>query len=196
MWEYIVSIYMASSRRSVEEPEPSSNGWKRSRLRREIRKYSEDVLGQYSTVLGTLRLDRIEWTVSRRLYRAGGYCRTEFGDPTTHEIVVSYPAYKHWGWEQTQDIVRHELAHAAIFEEHGPDIAPHGTEFRTVAESIEAPIEGESPLPYRYELRCSACRDLVDRLYEPSTRTDHPNRYRSKCCDVPLDVDKKFPDFG
>jgi len=186
---------MFSSKNSEDESSSLSNKWKRSRLRREIRIYSEDVFKQYSAVLENLHLDRIEWTVSRRLYRAGGYCRTEFGDPVTHEIVISYPAYRHWGWKQIKDIVRHELAHATVFEEYGPDIDPHGPEFRTLAKSIEAPIEGESPLPHRFELRCSACRNYVDGLYEPSPRTDHPNRYQSECCEAPLEVEENFPAF-
>ena len=186
---------MSESKHSQEEYSQPANDWSPSELRDEIRKYAEEVFERYSEAFESLSLERIGWTVSRRLFRAGGYCRTEFRDPPIHEIVVSFPAFRYWGWHQVRDIVRHELVHAAVFEVHGPDIDPHGDEFRALAESIDAPVKGESALPYRFKLRCSVCRDLVDGLYEPSPRTKRPNKFRSECCDAPLDVNEKFPAF-
>lgn len=187
--------HMSRPKRSQAAYSPPAIDWSPSELRTKLEEYAEDVLDRYSEPLESLCLERTEWTVSRRLFRAGGYCRTEFSDPPKHEIVVSYPAFRYWGWHRVQDIVRHELVHAAVFEAYGPDIDPHGEEFQALAEGIDAPIAGESPLPYRFELRCSVCRDLVDGLYEPSPRTKHPSRFQSKCCGAPLDVNEQFPAY-
>lgn len=186
---------MSKSKRSQPAFSPPAIDCSPSELEAHLREYAEDVVERYIKALEGLCLDRIEWKVSRRLFHAGGYCRTEFSDPPVHEIVISYPAFRYWGWQRVQSIVRHELVHAAVFEAYGPGIDPHGDEFRTLAERIDAPISGESPLPYRFELRCSVCRDLVDGLYEPSPRTKHPNRFRSDCCGAPLDVDEQFPAY-
>lgn len=135
--------------------------------------------------------ERIRYRVSRQLYRAGGYCTSEFTEPPNHEIVVSYPAYLSWGWEKIVDIVHHELAHAATYEVNGQEVDPHGPEFQDVAERIGAPLRGEERLPYSFELYCTACEELVDGLYRPSVRTQSPQHYRSDCCDAPLRVEEQ-----
>lgn len=173
-----------------------NSDWGPEELQREVENYAETLYDRHPELSQPLDLGRIEWSISRRLFRAGGYCRTEFGDPSVHEIVISYPAYRYWGWHRTQDIVRHELVHAAVFEAHGPEVDPHGHEFQALARVLDAPVEGERSLPYRFKLRCSACRALVDGLYEPSNRTRRPTRYRSGCCEAPLDVEEQFPTLG
>lgn len=159
-------------------------------LRERVQTYASDLLIEFEAELGGLTLSRINWRVSRRLFHAGGYCNSYMEEPPRHEIVLSYPAYVHWGWQRTSAIVRHELVHAAVHDEYGADAQAHGAEFRELADRIGAPLRGERPLPYRFELSCSACERFVDGLYEPSPRTREPTRFRTSCCNAPLEVDE------
>lgn len=184
---------MPVTSRSNEPNQNETGDWTLERLVSEIDVYVADVLGAYPGAFDTLHHDRLNTTVSRRLYRAGGYCHSELGDPPSHKIVVSYPAYRHWGWSWVQEIVRHELCHAVVFEQYGTDVEHHGSEFRSLADRVGAPLKGESPLPPRFELRCSDCERVVAGLYEASDRTADPSKYRSDCCSMPLVVDESRP---
>jgi len=179
-----------TSSTEVEAPDGAER-WAPPRLESEIVSYASETSEEYESSLGQLDLDRIHWDVSRRLFRAGGYCRSRIEEAPTHEIVVSYPAYTYWGWDRVKEIVRHEMVHAVVFEEYGPDAAPHGDEFRALARRVNAPLRGEEALPYRFELSCSVCGRFLDGLYEPSVRTKSPREYRSSCCMAPLEVDEK-----
>jgi len=134
-------------------------------------------------------LSRVNWDVSPQLCRAGAYCETLLDNPPEHTIVLSYPGYRSWGWDRMKGVIRHELVHVVVNEEYGDDVTAHGSEFQTVANSVDAPIRGEDPVPYRYQLYCSRCGTLVDGLYKASDRTRHPNKYRSNCCRAPLRVE-------
>lgn len=186
---------MPITSRSNEPHQHETDEWPLERLEAEIESYVLDVLEAYPEAFDTLEPDRLDISVSRRLYRAGGYCESELDDPPSHEIVVSYPAYRHWGWDRVRDIVRHELCHAVVFERYGPDVEHHGSEFRSLADRVGAPLKGESPLPPRFELRCSDCERVVAGLYEASARTANPRKYRSDCCSMPLVVDENRPAY-
>lgn len=186
--------------RSATEFEPQEQNriqsWLPRRLEVEIKEYGTKTARNYGSVFKTIDIEKIDWSVSRNLFRAGGYCKSELGATHQHSIVVSYPAFQCWGWEQIKDIVRHELAHAVVHEKHGTDVDSHGQEFRTVAKQIDAPLHGEEPLPFRYELYCSACKSMVDGLYKRSSRTRHPTQYRTDCCGATLEVTEKYPEYA
>ena len=183
------------SDRSYRETSQTGDGVSPSKLEKKLSSYGSEVIEIHGNVIEELMTDRIEWKVSQQLYRAGGYCTTQFAESVTHEIVISYPAFRYWGWGRVKEIVRHELAHAEIYEVHGPSVEPHGSEFRALAQAIDAPIRGEEPLPYRFVLDCSECGGFVDGLYTPSNRTNCPHHYRSDCCDAPLLVDERYPRY-
>ena len=134
-------------------------------------------------------LDRVDWRISSQLCRAGGYCETILKDPPKHTIVLSYPGYRSWGWQRMKGIIRHELVHVVINEEYGEDVSAHGSEFQNVADSVDAPLRGEDPVPYRYQLFCTQCGAFVDGLYKASDRTQNPELYESECCEARLQVD-------
>lgn len=159
-------------------------------LKSRVASYAAKILHESGDRIAELPLERIDWTISRQLYRAGGKCTTQFGEPPRHEITISYPAYRYWGWNRIAGIVRHELAHAATHEVYGADVEPHGPEFRSIATEMDAPLRGEEPLPYRFELYCSRCDQFVDGLYERSSRIEAPHQYYSDCCDSTLRVEE------
>lgn len=156
----------------------------------ELETYMMQIADEHSDAFGLIDLDRIEWRVSRQLFRAGGYCETQFTGEQRHEITISYPAYQVWGLERTKGIARHELVHVLVHEEFGDSVATHGPEFEAVARTLDAPIRGERPLPYRFVLSCSHCSRRVAGLYRPSRRTRRPLDHRSECCDAPLEVEE------
>jgi len=160
-----------------------------SKLKHDI----SSILENYDEVSAEDLAKRVDVRVSRQLYRAGGECQSTTESPPTHEIIVSYPAYEYWGLGRVRDILRHEVAHAVVFEEFGPNVPSHGREFRTVANALGAPVRGEDRLPYRFELRCRACGQMVDGTYRSSVRTRNPGKYRSGCCDAPLESREKDP---
>lgn len=136
-----------------------------------------------------VELDRIEWKVSSQLCRSGAYCETQLDDPPNHTIVLSYPGYRAWGWDRMAGVIRHELAHVVVNEQFAAETRPHGPEFCDVAESLDAPLRGEEPIPYRYKLFCSRCGSMTAGLYQASDRTRDPWNYKSSCCQAPLQVE-------
>lgn len=164
-----------------------------SELRLRLEKNLTRIVEEYDEICARELVERVDLKVSRQLYRAGGECQSTAESPPTHEIIVSYPAYEYWGLDRVRDILRHEVAHAVVFEEFGPNVPSHGREFRTVANALGAPVRGEDRLPYRFELRCRACGQMVDGTYRSSVRTRNPGKYRSGCCDAPLESREKDP---
>lgn len=152
--------------------------------------YAQDVQKSYAeSQIADVELTRIDWKASSQLCRSGAYCETELDEPPVHTIVLSYPGYRAWGWDRMTGVIRHELAHVVVNEQFGDEVRPHGSEFRGVAESLDAPMRGEEPIPYRYKLFCSRCGSMTDGLYRASDRTKNPWNYTSSCCQSPLQVE-------
>lgn len=76
-----------------------------------------------------------------------------------------------------EGIIRHELVYVVINEEYEDGVTAHGPEFRKVGKSVDAPLRGEDPVPYRYQLYCSYCGMMVDGLYNALDRTQNPEEY-------------------
>ena len=162
----------------------------RADLAETAERYAREVQETYDqSPVANVELARVDWDVSPQLCRAGAYCETVLEEPPKHTIVLSYPGYRSWGWERMKGIIRHELVHVVINEEHGDGVTAHGPEFQSVADSVNAPIRGEDPVPYRYRLYCGRCGSMVDGLYKASDRTRNPRQYRTNCCEAPLQVE-------
>lgn len=178
-------------RGSSVTPATSGNSDDQTALVEAAAEYASDVQNIFpDSPVSDVDLGRVDWRASSQLCRAGGYCETILKDPPEHTIVLSYPGYRSWGWERMKGIIRHELVHVVINQEYGDDVSAHGPEFQNVAESVDAPLRGEDPVPYRYQLFCSQCGTFVDGLYNASDRTKNPERYRSQCCGARLHVDR------
>ena len=162
----------------------------RDELERTAEEYARTVQESYpETPIAEIDLHRITWKASSQLCRSGAYCETTLNDPPTHRIVLSYPGYQVWGWDRMTGIIRHELAHVVVNERYGEDARPHGPEFHEAAETLDAPLRGEEPVPYRYKLYCRRCGLMTDGLYQASDRTENPWHHQSSCCDAPLQVE-------
>lgn len=162
----------------------------REELAAKAEQYAYEVQGSYpDSQIADIKLARVDWRASSQLFRSGGYCETELDDPPAHSIVLSYPGYRAWGWDRMTGVIRHELAHVVVNEQFGEEAQPHGSEFREVAESLDAPMRGEEPVPYRYKLFCRRCGAMTDGLYQASDRTQNPWNYTSSCCGAPLQVE-------
>lgn len=171
-------------------PEKGLNQLDREELADTAEQYARKVQESYKySPITDIELARVEWRASSQLCRSGAYCETELDDPPVHIIVLSYPGYRAWGWDQMTGVIRHELAHAVVNEQFGDEVRPHGAEFREVAESLDAPMRGEDPVPYRYKLFCSRCGSMTDGLYRASDRTRTPWNYTSSCCQASLQVE-------
>lgn len=152
--------------------------------------YARNVQDSYTEgPLADVELARINWKASSQLCRSGAYCETVLDEPPVHTIVLSFPGYLAWGWDRMTGVIRHELAHVVVNEKFGNEVQPHGPEFRDVAESLDAPMRGEEPIPYRYKLFCSRCGSMTDGLYQASDRTRNSWNYTSSCCQAPLLVE-------
>lgn len=163
------------------------------------RRYAHEVQETYQQEpIADVELVRVDWEVSPQLCRAGAYCETLLEDPPEHTIVLSYPGYRSWGWDRMKGIIRHELVHVVINEEYEDGVRAHGPEFQDVAESVDAPLCGEDPVPYRYRLYCSYCGAMVDGLYKASERTRNPEEYQSRCCEtsVTVETNSDWPGFA
>lgn len=171
-------------------PATSEHSEDQTALTEAAAEYANEVQSIYpKSPIADIDLSRVDWRVSSQLCRAGGYCETILEDPPEHTIVLSYPGYRSWGWQRMKGIIRHELIHVVINEEYGDDVSAHGSEFQNVANSVDAPLRGEDPVPYRYQLFCSQCGAFVDGLYKASDRTQNPEAHQSECCEARLQID-------
>lgn len=162
----------------------------REELAATAEQYARKVQESYTqSPITDVKLALVDWRASSQLCRSGAYCETELDDPPAHTIVLSYPGYRAWGWDRMTGVIRHELAHVVVNEQFGDEVRPHGPEFCEVAESLDAPMRGEDPVPYRYKLFCSRCGSMIDGLYQASDRTKNPWNHTSSCCQAPLQVE-------
>lgn len=182
----------STSAHEIPAREGESDPLNRDELAATSKQYAHEVQMSHSdSPVTEIDLGRVDWRASSQLCRFGAYCETKLDDPPRHTIVLSYPGYRAWGWNRMAGVVRHELAHVVVNEQFGGDVQPHGPEFQEVAESLDAPMQGEDPVPYRYKLFCSQCGSMTDGLYQASDRTENPWHYDSPCCQAPLQVEKE-----
>ena len=88
-----------------------------------------------------------------------------------------------------RDTVRHEVAHAYVHSQYGPNVQPHGPEWKEAATRAGADptarYEGDDLVDARYILACP--NDCFERGYlKRSKRIKQPWEYRCKECDTRL----------
>ena len=126
-----------------------------------------------------LETSKIEWEISERARRRAGCCRY---DGQTVTIVLTWDAYREFGWERFTETIRHELVHAWEFQQFGE--SGHGTRFREKAAEIDAPRHCEPFTDGRLRLRCrnDDCEWAPDR-HRASKPVKFPDRgYRCGDC--------------
>ncbi|WP_435317440.1 SprT-like domain-containing protein [Haloarchaeobius sp. TZWSO28] len=141
-----------------------------------------------STVDIAVDLDQVDWEVSKRAKRRAGACRYHPGDDTC-TIVLTWQAYRAFGWRQFTDTIRHELVHAWEFQQFGE--SGHGARFRQKAAELDAPRHCETFSEPRYVLRCvtSDC-DWRAARHRASKPVKQPaDGYRCGVCQSPYVVE-------
>jgi predicted SprT family Zn-dependent metalloprotease len=105
------------------------------------------------TVPIDLDVDALDWAISERARRRAGCCRY---DPDTGEItvVLTWDAYREFGWEEFLGTIRHELVHAWEFQHFAE--SGHGDRFYRKADEIDAPRHCRSFTDGRLVLVCTA----------------------------------------
>lgn len=131
-------------------------------------------------------VDAITWEIStnaQRTRRAGDCRYTSTTDQIT--ITLTWRAYTAWEWEKFAQTVRHELVHAYQFAETGQ--SDHGTRFKLLARSVDAPIHCQRFATGRLLLSCGeGCEDYRSKA---SKVVKHPERAGCRTHDAPLTVE-------
>ena len=144
----------------------------------------------------------IEVTDSFR--RKLGECRTlspaQSSRTAEYEIRIARRLFEDGLEAQWRDTVRHEVAHAYVFETVGPEVQPHGTAWKEAARRAAAdPVaryEGDDVVDGDYVFACpNRCFDR--RYVRRSKRIKRPGQYRCRDCDaraISHDVDARPAD--
>jgi len=87
-------------------------------------------------------------------------------------------------WEEIEDTIRHEIAHALVGSDHGHDAVWKRKCLEVGARAERcAPKEIKSAAKYNYVLRCSCCNREVGKRYRLRANI---LRYTSRCCGAEL----------
>jgi predicted SprT family Zn-dependent metalloprotease len=117
----------------------------------------EALLDRAAAYARTVDLDldvtTLEWEISERAKRRAGGCRY---DPETGQVtvVLTWEAYREFGWAEFTATIRHELVHAWEFTEFGE--SGHGERFRERAAAIDAPRHCRPFTEGRLEMVCTS----------------------------------------
>ena len=132
-------------------------------------------------------LDDVAWAVSERAKRRAGCCRydADTGDVT---VVLTWDAYREFGWDEFTATVRHELVHAWEFQQFGE--SGHGERFRRQAAAVDAPRHCRSFTDGRLELVCTApdCDWQPERHRASKPVREPDSGYRCGDCGAPFEV--------
>ncbi|WP_435335348.1 SprT-like domain-containing protein [Haloarchaeobius sp. TZWWS8] len=141
-----------------------------------------------STVDIDVDLDAVSWAVSKRARRRAGACRYHPGDETC-TVVLTWQAYRAYGWREFTDTIRHELVHVWEFQQYGE--SGHGPRFREKAAELDAPRHCEPFSEPRYVLVCEndEC-DWRATRHRASKPVKQPSSgYRCGVCSQPYEVE-------
>jgi predicted SprT family Zn-dependent metalloprotease len=132
-------------------------------------------------------LDAVEWAVSERAKRRAGCCRYD-ADTGEITVVLTWDAYREFGWDEFTDTVRHELVHAWAFQQFGE--SGHGERFRRKAREVDAPRHCRSFTDGRLELVCLApdCDWRPERHRASKPVREPASGYRCGDCGGPFEV--------
>jgi predicted SprT family Zn-dependent metalloprotease len=105
--------------------------------------------------------------------------------PQSKTITISGPYISLNDWDEIQDTVLHEIAHALTWDATDGHAKPHGPEWRAIAKSIGAEPTAKNTTanipPRRYTTECSKCGQKYgrDRFNESGKL---PGKYRCSTC--------------
>lgn len=127
-----------------------------------------------------LDLSALEWRVSARARRRAGVCRWQ-DDREVVTIVLARRAYERYDWPAFAAVVRHELVHAWEFQRFGE--SDHGSRFRQLAATLDAPRHCQPFSEPRYMLHCRDhdCSWRATR-HRASKPVREPDQYRCGAC--------------
>lgn len=132
------------------------------------------------TVALDLDVAALSWEISERAKRRAGGCRY---DPATGDItvVLTWDAYREFGWREFTGTVRHELVHAWEYARVGE--SGHGPRFRRKADELDAPRHCRPFTDGRLRLVCPAdgCGWRAER-HRASRPVRDPGAYRCGDC--------------
>ena len=134
-----------------------------------------------------LDTDAIEWAISERAKRRAGCCQYD-ADTGQVTVVLTWDAYRAFGWDEFADTIRHELVHAWEFQRFGE--SGHGPRFRRKADAIDAPRHCRPFTAGRLELVCTAADcDWRPERHRASRPVKQPDAgYRCGDCGAPFEV--------
>ena len=129
----------------------------------------------------------LDWAISERAKRRAGSCRYDAGTEQI-TVVLTWDAYRAFGWAEFADTVRHELVHAWEFEHFGE--SGHGERFRRKAAAIDAPRHCRPFTDGRLELVCTApdCDWRPERHRASKPVREPDSGYRCGDCGAPFAV--------
>ncbi|MFB6184456.1 MAG: SprT-like domain-containing protein [Haloarculaceae archaeon] len=169
-------------------------GWSRACCRRAVRRTDLAV-----------DLDRVDWRVSTRAKRRAAAVErpripdatvgtpldwaaadaAEGSEPPSCTVALTWAAFEAFSRAEWRETLRHELIHVEQFQRFGT--TGHGAAFRRRADDLDASVHCRRFSTPSYRLYCTACGDVVARRYQKSKLVRNHGRYRSACCDAPLD---------
>lgn len=116
-------------------------------------------------------VEAIEWEISTNAQRTrrAGDCRYQ-RETEQITITLTWAAFVAWEWETFTETVRHELVHASQFEQTGQ--SDHGTRFKLLAQSVDAPIHCQSFTTGRLQIFCG--EGCADHRSKASKLVKHP----------------------
>ncbi|MFB6164016.1 MAG: SprT-like domain-containing protein [Haloarculaceae archaeon] len=140
------------------------------------------------TVAIDLPVERLAWEISERAKRRAGACRY---DPEAERItiVLTWEAYRTFGWAEFTRTIRHELVHAWEFHHFGE--SGHGERFRRKAAELDAPRHCRTFTDGRLRLVCTSddCEWAPDR-HRASKPVKYPDGgYQCGDCGSPYVVE-------
>ncbi|WP_336037566.1 SprT-like domain-containing protein [Halobacterium yunchengense] len=136
--------------------------------------YAREVVAHHDLSVDVSGLD---WEVSKRAKRRAGAVKHRDASPETVSLTWAY--FQEHGWTATADVVRHELVHVHLLEEH--DDPTHGERFREWAGRLGTSLHCEPFADPNYLVVCEDCGSELAR-YRKSALVKRPQDYRCGDC--------------
>ena len=173
---------------TAEPAEPSYSGSDPDELREAIEDYQKWCSENYDEL--ELDLDGIPVEVSHKLKKTAGKAAWRKGKDEVKYIRYAFKAYDKWGWDEFAKTIRHELIHVHTVQNYQK--GGHGRLFKTLVEPLDTHRHCESFAEdeAKYVLYCSECDKVVAHRHRKSKTVKNPDKYRSKCCNERLRVEK------
>lgn len=135
-----------------------------------------DTIDEHDLVVNA---DQIYVYIVDHLKRSRGWCHFDTKVPYGEHDEGSYAIRIDRKIDGFEGTVKHELAHAEVYEVYG--ITGHGTEFHDVNETIGGSCGGEAPQEYNYYMTCPHCGWAFGR-FNYCKKIHSANDYMCKNC--------------